>query len=94
MTVRELFDFVTDPNISQDNIDEYLERAMKIAENRTVEDVSAQEKVDEEVFKNVFIPQTLEEVVHYERDVRRVKEGFDTEFVSIIILLFNLLSYE
>ncbi|CAD5114704.1 DgyrCDS3747 [Dimorphilus gyrociliatus] len=82
MTVRELFDFVTDPNISNENIDEYIERAMEISESRTVDDVSAQEKVDEEVFKNVFIPQTLEEVVHYERDVKRVKEGFDTEFIN------------
>jgi hypothetical protein len=26
MTVRETFDFVTDPNITEDNIEEYLEK--------------------------------------------------------------------
>ena len=26
MTVKELFDFITDPNITDDNIDDYLEK--------------------------------------------------------------------
>nr|XP_023696974.1 serine/threonine-protein kinase RIO1 [Paramormyrops kingsleyae] len=69
MTVRELFDFITDPSITGDNIDDYLEKAMEIAAGRTAEERSNQDKVDEEVFKNAYIPRTLTEVVHYERDV-------------------------
>ena len=49
MTVKELFDFVTDLNITNDNMDAYLERAMEIAASRTVEDITEQDKVDEEV---------------------------------------------
>ncbi|XP_048867070.1 serine/threonine-protein kinase RIO1 [Brienomyrus brachyistius] len=69
MTVRELFDFITDPSITEDNMDDYLEKAMEIAAGRTAEERSNQDKVDEEVFKNAYIPRTLTEVVHYERDV-------------------------
>ncbi|KAK3513950.1 hypothetical protein QTP70_032806 [Hemibagrus guttatus] len=69
MTVRELFEFVTDPSITSNNINQYLERAMEIASARTAEERSNQDKVDEEVFKKAYIPRTLNEVSHYERDV-------------------------
>ncbi|BFY99260.1 hypothetical protein BsWGS_02300 [Bradybaena similaris] len=71
MTVRELFEFVTDSNITEGNIEAYLEESMKVAAERSMEDVTEQEKVDEEVFKRAFIPRTLDEVVDIERDVRR-----------------------
>lgn len=69
MTVRELFELITDPSITQDNLDAYLEKAMKIAAERTEEERSSQDKVDEEVFKKAYIPRTLNEVKNYERDV-------------------------
>jgi hypothetical protein len=46
MTVKELFDFVTDPTVHETNIDEYLDRAMEIASTRTFDN---DEKVNEEV---------------------------------------------
>ncbi|MCI4390558.1 hypothetical protein PGIGA_G00123890 [Pangasianodon gigas] len=69
MTVRELFEFVTDPSITSNNINQYLEKAMDIASARTAEERSNQDKVDDEVFKKAYIPRTLNEVCHYERDV-------------------------
>lgn len=69
MTVRELFEFVTDPSINPDNMDGYLEKAMEVATQRTEDEKSNQDKVDEEVFKKAYIPRTLNEVNHYERDV-------------------------
>uniref|UniRef100_A0AAY5EQ13 Serine/threonine-protein kinase RIO1 n=1 Tax=Electrophorus electricus TaxID=8005 RepID=A0AAY5EQ13_ELEEL len=74
MTVRELFEFVTDPSITCDNITQYLEKAMEVASARTVEERSNQDKVDEEVFKKAYIPRTLNEVSHYERDVDTMKK--------------------
>ncbi|XP_076600946.1 serine/threonine-protein kinase RIO1 [Chaetodon auriga] len=76
MTVRELFDFITDPSITCHNIDQYLDKAMAIAAERTLEQRSDQDRVDEEVFKKAYIPRTLTEVSHYERDVdlMRAKE--------------------
>lgn len=69
MTVRELFEFVTDPSITKDNINQYFDKAMEISSERTAEERSNQDKVDEEVFKKAYIPRTLNEVTHYERDV-------------------------
>nr|XP_006634464.1 PREDICTED: serine/threonine-protein kinase RIO1 [Lepisosteus oculatus] len=69
MTVRELFEFVTDPSITSANIDDYLEKAMEIASERTSEERSNQDRVDEEVFKKAYIPRTLNDVSNYERDV-------------------------
>ena len=75
MTVRELFDFVTDPNITDDNVDDYLEKAQAIAANRGVEEESPEEAVKEEVFKKAYIPRTLDQVVDFERDAKNAKEG-------------------
>lgn len=30
MTVRELFDFITDPSITSQNIDQYLDKVLKL----------------------------------------------------------------
>lgn len=70
MTVRQLFDFVTDPTINEGNMDAYLERA---SEQATLEEPSGMDVVEEEVFKRAFIPQRLDQVVDFERDVARVQ---------------------
>ena len=75
MTVRELFDFVTDTSISDDNVDDYLERAQAVAANRGVEEETPEETVKEEVFKKAYIPRTLEQVLDFEKDAERAKKG-------------------
>ena len=49
MTVKELFQFVTDLNITSDTVDDALQQAMLNASQRTVQEVTAQQKIDEEV---------------------------------------------
>ena len=49
MTVRELFDFITDLNLTDAGVDAYLERSMEVAANRTHEETTNQEKIDAEV---------------------------------------------
>ncbi|XP_012659656.1 serine/threonine-protein kinase RIO1 [Otolemur garnettii] len=44
-------------------------KAMEIASQRTKEERSSQDHVDEEVFKRAYIPRTLNEVKNYERDI-------------------------
>lgn len=78
MTVKEFFDFITDPAITEKNMDGYLERVSEKIANRDANDLTAQERVDEEVFLQTFIPKRLDEVEHVERDVERVKKG-DTD---------------
>lgn len=82
MTVRELFDFITDPSITCHNIDQYLEKAMVISAERTSEQRSDQDGVDEEVFKKAYIPRTLTEVSHYERDVSLMKAKEEESAIS------------
>ncbi|XP_077991250.1 serine/threonine-protein kinase RIO1-like [Glandiceps talaboti] len=74
MTMRELFEFVTDTNIHDDNIDEYLTKAMEIATTRTDEELDEQ-NLQEQVFKQSYIPRTLEEVVDFENDMTKVQKG-------------------
>ncbi|KAH3734195.1 serine/threonine-protein kinase RIO1-like [Dreissena polymorpha] len=81
LTVKELFDFVTDVTITADNLDQYLDKCMKLTAGRTAEDVTEEDKVNEEVFKNVFIPRTLDQVVDFERDFYRQKKGDETELL-------------
>ena len=54
MTVKELFDFIIDTNITAANMDSYLDYAMEKASQRTVQEVTEQEKVDEEVSDAIF----------------------------------------
>ncbi|XP_038139213.1 serine/threonine-protein kinase RIO1 [Cyprinodon tularosa] len=82
MTVRELFDFVTDPSITSRNMEQYLDKAMVIAAERTAEQRSDQDRVDEEVFKKAYIPRTLTEVSHYERDVDLMRSKEEESAIS------------
>jgi RIO kinase 1 len=62
MTVKELFDFITGPTITDNNRDAYLDKMSERAAARTLEEVTVQEQIDEEVFKKAFIPKRLTEV--------------------------------
>lgn len=56
MSVKALFDFVTDPTITESNMNEYLDR---VSEQMLEQ---SQDQVEDEVFKEAFIPQRLEQV--------------------------------
>nr|XP_061795779.1 serine/threonine-protein kinase RIO1-like [Nerophis lumbriciformis] len=82
MTVRELFDFITDPSITCNNMDQYLEKMMAIAAERTSAQRSDRDRVDEEVFKKAYIPRTLTEVSHYERDYQVITANEEDAAIS------------
>ena len=75
MTVKELFEFVTDPLVKDQDVDEYLARVQKIASARTEEELTQNDLIDEEVFKHAYIPQRLDEVIDFERDNEKAKKG-------------------
>ena len=81
LTVRELFDFVVDPLISAE-VDEYLDRVANIASERGVLDPK-QIQVEEEVFKNSYIPQRLDQVIDYEREVEKFQQGEDLLYKTL-----------
>jgi len=58
MSLQELFHFITDPTINENNMDEYLEMQMK----QTKEENDSQWQIKEAVFKQAYIPQKLTEV--------------------------------
>ncbi|XP_047993715.1 serine/threonine-protein kinase RIO1 [Leguminivora glycinivorella] len=78
LTVKELFDFITDSAINEGNLEDCLEKLSEKASTRKFEEMTAQEQVEEEAFKNIYIPKRLTEVINYERDINKAKKG-DTE---------------
>ncbi|CAG8438453.1 1593_t:CDS:2 [Diversispora eburnea] len=82
MSVRELFDFITDVNIGMEDekveaeLDKIQERLASQQSMETLNEEQLQkEKVDEEVFKQSYIPRTLGEVIDAERDTIKVAQG-------------------
>lgn len=61
--VKDLFDFVVDPTIEDSQQEKVLEELNKKAVLRAQEELSAEQMVEEEVFKNVYIPRALNEVI-------------------------------
>ncbi|XP_023301489.2 serine/threonine-protein kinase RIO1 [Lucilia cuprina] len=75
MTVKELFDFITDQTITEENMESCLEKISEQIKDRDFEAITAQEKIDEAVWQNTFIPKRLDEVRYFERDVDKAKKG-------------------
>ncbi|XP_043724247.1 serine/threonine-protein kinase RIO1-like [Telopea speciosissima] len=77
MTVRELFDFIVDPSIADESVDNYLEEVQqKILARGDV--ISAEDEIADSVFVQSFIPRTLEHVKNVEEDIKRIMGGEDT----------------
>ena len=75
LTVRELFDFVTDLSLTDDRVEEYLRLAEEKAVERVPGTERAEEQVSEAVFKQIFIPRTLQEVERFEEDFHKMSIG-------------------
>ncbi|KAL3660913.1 hypothetical protein V7S43_013930 [Phytophthora oleae] len=74
MTTQELFDFVTDPRIADEDVDDHLDAIQRVIADRPVERTN-EEQVDEAVFMSTFIPRSLGEVLHSEREQLAYQEG-------------------
>jgi RIO kinase 1 len=76
LRTKELFDFVTDISITPATEDAYLAQMQEKIKNRSNDPSSATEDdIDEEFFKKVFIPRTLNEVVDFEEDIEKGQKG-------------------
>uniref|UniRef100_K3WPD6 Serine/threonine-protein kinase RIO1 n=1 Tax=Globisporangium ultimum (strain ATCC 200006 / CBS 805.95 / DAOM BR144) TaxID=431595 RepID=K3WPD6_GLOUD len=74
MSTQELFDFVTDPNLRDEDVDDHLDAIQEMIANRPV-GMSNEQQVDEAVFMSTFIPRSLGEVLHSEREQMAYIEG-------------------
>jgi len=81
LSLKGLFDFVTDPTIETGNIDEYLIEAQRCLENGNEEIETNESKVNEAVFKQTFIPQKMDEVANFEKDFRRAQKGEQGDYL-------------
>jgi len=69
--LRELFDWVV---ATGSDWEDQLDILASLAADKTEEERSVQQLVDEEVFKNIFIPRRLAEVARPEADILKSKE--------------------
>ncbi|XP_044255152.1 serine/threonine-protein kinase RIO1 [Tribolium madens] len=79
MKIKDLFDFITDPNINEGNMEECLETLAEKAAQHT--EITSEEQVEEEVFKQAYIPKRLTEVIDFERDINGAKSGLVDDLV-------------
>ncbi|CAH1398002.1 unnamed protein product [Nezara viridula] len=75
LTVKELFDFITDANLNEDKVESFLDEASTRLAGKEPTHADGEAAVEEEVFKGQYIPQRLTEVVDFERDISLVKTG-------------------
>ncbi|XP_065873074.1 uncharacterized protein [Euphorbia lathyris] len=75
MTIRELFDFIVDPTITDGSVDSYLE---EVQQKILTRDVTAEDEIADSVFVQSYIPKTLDNVKNAEEDVIRITSGKDT----------------
>ena len=75
MTTKELFDFITDVTINDENVDQYLDKVQEKTSARVIGEVTVDEEIADAVFQKVFIPRTLDEVGTYEDDFEKTRAG-------------------
>ncbi|XP_057337317.1 serine/threonine-protein kinase rio1 [Microplitis mediator] len=74
MTVQQLFEFITDLTVTEDNMDDYLDAVAESVLNNQ-EFIDPTKIIEDEVFKQAYIPQNLNQVVDIERDIDLAKSG-------------------
>ncbi|XP_023014809.2 serine/threonine-protein kinase rio1 [Leptinotarsa decemlineata] len=79
MSIKDLFDFITDSSITESNMEECLDAFAEKAAGNT--ETTSPEQVDEEVFLHAYIPQRLTEVIDFERDINQAKAGHSENLI-------------
>ncbi|KAJ2171899.1 Serine/threonine-protein kinase rio1 [Coemansia sp. RSA 520] len=82
MSLRRLFEFITDKTIgpTEEDIDAALGTIRDEMDDYSDEQLAAV-RLDDEVFRQSYIPRTLEEVYDYERDVKKINKGDKDELI-------------
>jgi len=75
MNPRELFDFVTDIQLEDEQVDRYLAKMEEVIRDKEEEDLK-EEEIEEGVFQRSFVPRTLHQVPHPVNELFGDEEGF------------------
>ncbi|XP_067951314.1 serine/threonine-protein kinase RIO1-like [Watersipora subatra] len=95
LTTQELFEFVTDPSITDKNSEQCIQRLMDKANARSLADLTDEEKISAEVFMKTFIPKSLEEIRNPEKDIRSaVIDGNSLSYTTVVGLKPDLSAVE
>ncbi|KAJ4268957.1 Serine/threonine-protein kinase rio1 [Fusarium torreyae] len=80
---RSIFNFITTPQgaVEEPEMAKTIETLYETRADATNEDQAAQIEVDNEVFRNQYIPQTLEQVYDIEKDAQKVTQGQGNDLV-------------
>ncbi|KAF4948238.1 hypothetical protein FSARC_13784 [Fusarium sarcochroum] len=80
---RAIFNFITTPQgaVEEPEMSKTIETLYETRADATNEDQAAQQEVDNEVFRNQYIPQTLEQVYDIEKDAQKVTQGQGNDLV-------------
>lgn len=84
LTLKELFDFATDPNLMDEDVDEYLAKVQQIAASRSFQELDELEKQEEQVFLKSYIPRRLDQVIDAERDIELTRKTGDDMIYSTL----------
>jgi len=71
---RQIFNFVTNPNLNDSKLDEYLEELHQ--QNEEEEEISNEDLISEGVFQRSFIPRTLGQVRNPTSELFENQESF------------------
>ncbi|XP_043509004.1 serine/threonine-protein kinase RIO1 isoform X2 [Frieseomelitta varia] len=91
MSIKALFDFITDPTITEENLDKYLDIKSKQMSQQNDQD-DPKQQIEEQVFKQAYIPQNLSQVIDIERDIKLAKSGKEDLIYKTLIGLKSDLS--
>ncbi|KAJ3525558.1 hypothetical protein NM208_g11588 [Fusarium decemcellulare] len=80
---RAIFNFITSPEgaVEEPEMAKAVDQLYETRASATSEDHAAQLEVDNEVFRNQYIPQTLEQVYDIEKDAQKVNQGEGNDLV-------------
>jgi len=84
-SVRQLFEFIVDMNITDENMDAYIDSMMTKAAEQTKEE-RAHETNQDKIFIEMPIPRTLAEIgfLQAEKDIKAGKEGTGSTLYGIV----------
>ncbi|PIA16457.1 RIO1-domain-containing protein [Coemansia reversa NRRL 1564] len=82
MSLRQIFKFITDTTIGNEveEIDRSLDIIREELDNLSDQDLTTL-RADDEVFRQSYIPRSLEEVYDYERDVKKINQGLKNDLI-------------
>lgn len=85
--VKELFSFITDPTIQDEEADEKLNQLLENSAKNSKEsnEECDQDKIEDEFFKKVFIAKRLDEVAKFEDDTEQAKKSTKPEVFYPIV---------